>query len=260
MILGSDAHVFLGKNESKVGDKEVFYGNEFEVVGVLEPTGLGIDDSGFVTLDTVYKMAASGIEDPLVTRKLEIEPGTISALMVKVASGFSRSDVAVRIQQEVPDVGVVTSQEVMSTSVASQLESLTPALIIVAVGFWLISVLMIGALFSMSVNERRREIGLLQALGASRKFIFRQVMAEAVELTSIGGVAGLAIGAVVILVLKGAITASLTIGYLWPSLVFFVVFIVGYLGMAVFTGVVAALYPALVASRLEPYQAIRTGE
>ena len=259
MILGSDAHVFLGKNESKVGDKEIFYGQEFEVVGVLEPTGLGIDDSGYLTLDTVYDLAAS-VDDPQTTRKLDIVPGEISALMVRVADGYERSEVAQRIQREVPEVGVVTSTEVVSTSIASQLDNLTPIFLLIGAGFWLIAVLMIGAIFSMSVNERRREMGLIQAIGATRNYIFKQVILEAVELTTLGGVVGLAVGAVIVFALKGAISSSLTIGYLWPSAVFVGTFIVGYLGLAVITGIIAALYPAFTASRLEPYQAIRTGE
>lgn len=259
MILGADAHVFLGKGESKVGDKEVFYGREFTVVGILEPTGLGIDDSGYLTLDTVYSMA-NDVVDPMVTRRLDIVDGDISAIMVKVAPGYNRSDVAQRIQRAVPDVGIVTSTEVVSTSIASQLENLTPIFLLIGGGFWLIAVLMIGAIFSMSVNERRREMGLIQAIGATRRFIFKQVILEAVELTTIGGVAGLAIGAVIVLLLKGAISSSLTIGYLWPSAAFIIAFVAGYLALAVITGVIAALYPAYTASRLEPYQAIRTGE
>lgn len=259
VILGSDAHVFLGKDESKIGDTEVFYGREFKVVGVLEPTGLGIDDSGYLTLDTVYSMA-NDIEDPLVTRKLDISPGEISVLMVKVADGYERSDVAQRIQRELPDVGIVTSTEVVSTSIASQLDNLTPIFLLIGGGFWLIAVLMIGAIFSMSVNERRREMGLIQAIGATRSFIFKQVILEAVELTTLGGVAGLAIGAVLVFALKGAISASLSIGYIWPSTLFVITFVAGYLALAVITGVIAALYPAYTASRLEPYQAIRTGE
>lgn len=260
VILGSSAHVFLGKDESKVGDKEIFYGTEFEVVGVLEPTGLGIDDSGYMTLDTVYALAQKNIDDPLTTRKLDIAPGEISALMVKVDPEYDRSDVAQRIQREVPDVGVVTSTEVVSTSIASQLENLTPIFLLIGAGFWLIAVLMIGAIFSMSVNERRREIGLIQAIGATRGYIFKQVILEAVELTAVGGAAGIAIGAVIVLALKDAISSSLTVGYLWPSAVFVVTFVLGYIALAIITGIIAALYPAYTASRLEPYQAIRSGE
>lgn len=258
IIVGANAHIFLGKSESKPGDEEYFYGKKFTVVGILDQTGIGLDDAGFVSIPAVYDMARGS--DKNAMRRLEVEPGEVSAFMVNVDADASRADVAERIEREVPGVAVVTSKELMSSSVARQLETLTPGLVYIGIGFWIIAVLLIGALFSMIVNERRRELGLLQAVGATRRFIFNLVMLEAVELTSIGGIAGLSIGAVVILALKGVIASSMGIAYLWPGAAFIVIFTGGFLLMAVITGVVAALYPAIVASRLEPYQAIRTGE
>lgn len=224
----------------------------------MDPTGIGLDDAGFVTMETVYDM--SRFPEPEAVRELDIQPGQISALMVKIDPDYERADVAVRIEQEVPGVRVVTSRELMSSSVARQLESLTPGLILIGIGFWAISVLMIGALFSMIVNERRRELGLLQAMGATRAFIFRLVMTEAVELTLVGGVAGLIIGAVSIVAVTGPVASSLGIAYVWPGTAFIAGFVMLFLALAALTGIIAALYPAVVASRLEPYQAIRTGE
>ncbi len=258
IILGANAHIFLGKSESHPGDVEYFYGKPFTVVGILDPTGIGLDDSGFVTLSSVYDMA-KGSEKTAI-RKLEVNQGDISALMVGVDPNASRAEVAKNIEVLVPGVAVVSSKELMSSSISRQLESLTPGILLIGIGFWVISVLLIGALFSMIVNERRRELGLLQAVGATRKFIFRLVMLEAMELTAIGGIVGLALGSLVILLLKGPIASSMGIAYLWPGAWFIVLFAVGYLVMAVVTGIIAALYPAIVASRLEPYQAIRTGE
>jgi putative ABC transport system permease protein len=258
IILGSNAHVFLGKSESHVGDKELFYGREFTVAGIMDPIGIGLDDAGFVSLNTVYQMAA--FKEPTAVLKLDIQPGQISSLMVKVKPDVSRADMAVRIEQEVPSVRVVTSRELASSSVSRQLESLTPGLILIGIGFWAISVLMIGALFSMIVNERRRELGLLQAMGATRAFIFRLVMLEAVELTFVGGVLGLLIGGALILGLTGPVAGSLGIAYIWPGAMFVGGFLLLFGVMSVITGMLAALYPALVASRLEPYEAIRTGE
>ena len=258
IILGANAHIFLGKSESKVGDEEYFYGKKYTVAGILESTGIGIDDAGFLTMDSVYDMAK--ISDKSAVMKLDVQPGDVSAFMVDVMPDATRSEVARRIEVEVPGVAVVTSKELMSSSVASQLDSLMPWLRLIGIVFWVIVVLMIGALFSTIVNERRREIGLLQAVGATRRFIFQLVMLEAMQLTVIGGIVGLAVGAVAILLLKGVVASSVGIAYLWPGSGYIVVFVAGYLVMSIITGILAALYPAIVASRLEPYQAIRTGE
>ncbi|MHB0867704.1 MAG: ABC transporter permease [Thermoleophilia bacterium] len=258
VILGANAHIFMGKSESSLGDIEMFYGRQFTVTGLMSPIGIGLDDAAFVTNDTIYQMSQFPERD--VTIRLDIKPGQISALMVKLERDYARADVAVRIEQEVPGVRVVTSSELMSTSVANQLESLRPGLILVGIGFWAISILMIAALFSMIVNERRRELGLLQAMGATRRFIFRLVMLEAVVLTVIGGVIGLILGGVGILIMTGPVSDSLGIAYSWPGAAFIGSFVIGFIVSSVITGIIAALYPAIVASRLEPYQAIRTGE
>lgn len=258
VILGSNAHIFFGKSESNIGDIETFYGNEFVVVGILEPTGLGLDDGGFITLEAAHELAQ--LSEITAERKLEVEPGQISTLMIKVEPGADRGDVARAIADEVPGIAVVSSKELMTTSVSRQLETLTPGLLIIGGGFWIIAVLLIGALFTMVINERRRELGLLQAMGATRSFIFKLVMLESIQLTALGGAIGLAIGAVIILVLKSVVVSSLGVEFQWPSAGFIIGFTLGYLVLAVATGVIAALYPAAVASRLEPYQAIRSGE
>ncbi len=258
VILGANAHIFFGKSESHVGDVEFFYGRPFKVVGILEATGLGIDDDAFITLDAAYELSSESNVDAV--EKADIEPGQISTVMVKVDPRYDRADVARNISLQVPGTAGVTSKELMATSLSRQLQTLTPGLLLIGAGFWFISVLMIGALFTMIVNERRRELGLLQAMGATRGFIFREVMLEAVELTLLGGVTGIVAGSVLILVLKGPVADSLGVEFVWPSASYLVVFTVGYLLLAALTGALAALYPAVSASRLEPYQAIRSGE
>ncbi|MHB0914861.1 MAG: ABC transporter permease [Thermoleophilia bacterium] len=257
IILGSEGYIFLGLEEAKPGDKVIFYGREFTIAGVLEPTGIGIDDSGYVTLDAIYGMADLADENAML--QVDVEPGDISLVMVDVREGYARGDVATEISR-IGGVSAISSRELMSTTVAQKLESLAPGMLLIGAGFWLVTVLMIGAIFSMVVNERRRELGLLQAIGATRRYIFRMVMLESLQLTFIGGAIGLIVGGVALLAFKGALATSLGIAFLWPSSLYLAVMVVSYLGLAVATGVLGALYPATIASRLEPYQAIRTGE
>jgi putative ABC transport system permease protein len=235
----------------------VFYGKEFTVAGVLEPTGIGIDDSGYVTLDAIYGLA--GLNDTNASFQIDIKPGDISVMMVDIEEGFERGEVATEINK-ISGLAAVTSRELMSSSVASKIENLTPGLLMIGAGFWLVTVLMIGALFSMVINERRRELGLLQAMGATRRYVFRLVMLESVELTFLGGVLGLMIGGIVMLALKETLATSLGIAFLWPAAWYVAGLVIAYLVLALVTGAMGALFPATRASRLEPYQAIRTGE
>ncbi len=76
---------------------------------------------------------------------------------------------------------------------------------------------LIGLVFSMAVNERRREIGVLRALGATRGFVFRSLLAEAGILALSGGIAGAAWLRSPSCSSGRSIMSSLGIPFLFPS-------------------------------------------
>ena len=101
----------------------------------------------------------------------------------------------------------------------------------------------------ISVIERRGEIGLRRALGATRRHIASQFLGEALLLALIGGVGGVIVG----------ITATAVYANVkgW-SLIVPPIAIIGGLGAALLIGGVAGLYPATRAARLSPTEALRT--
>ena len=116
------------------------------------------------------------------------------------------------------------------------------ALLVAAVG--IVNVMLIAVL------ERRAEIGLRRALGATRPHIGVQFLGEAVLLAGIGGVAGCVAGAVLTMAFAYANRWRLDLP---PWL-----FLVG-IGSAMIIGTVAGAYPALRASRFPPMEALRGG-
>ena len=100
----------------------------------------------------------------------------------------------------------------------------------------------------VSVTERTREIGIRRAVGARQRDVVAQFLSEAVLLSACGGILGVAVG-ILSIPLAAALNqgmALLTPGSIPLSL-----------GVALLTGVVFGLYPAVRASRLDPMQALR---
>jgi putative ABC transport system permease protein len=102
---------------------------------------------------------------------------------------------------------------------------------------------------AISVLERRSEIGLRRALGATRRHVAEQFLAEAVLLSVLGGLAGTVMG-------LGA-TAVYAVSQHW-SLQVPAVALYGGVGAALVIGAVAGLYPSMRAARLSPTEALRT--
>jgi putative ABC transport system permease protein len=101
----------------------------------------------------------------------------------------------------------------------------------------------------ISVLERRSEIGLRRALGATRRHISAQFLTESLLLAVLGGVAGAALGA--------GVTAVYAFSQDWPAVVPLVA-LFGALGASLAIGAVAGLYPATRAARLAPTEALRS--
>ena len=101
----------------------------------------------------------------------------------------------------------------------------------------------------IAVIERRSEIGLRRALGATRAHIRRQFLTEAVLLAGAGGLVGVGLGA--------AVTAAYARSQGW-TIVIPPVALLGGLAAATVIGGVAGLYPAARASRLAPTEALRS--
>jgi putative ABC transport system permease protein len=101
----------------------------------------------------------------------------------------------------------------------------------------------------ISVLERRSEIGLRRALGATRSHIRTQFLSEAILLTALGGMTGVAVGILATISYTTARNETVVI----PAIAW-----AGGLGAAIAIGAIAGLIPALRAARLSPTEALRT--
>jgi putative ABC transport system permease protein len=237
------------------GEKYIkLYGYNLTLKGNLAPTGTGIDQTLFMTQETAQTMADSSIitaEQPL-----QINANQISTIMVRVNPAADVHRVALTILRETRGMVPIESPNLFGTF-RNQMTGLLWGFFAITVVVWIIAMILIGLIFSMAAHERRREMAVLRAIGASRGFIFRSVLAEAIVLALIGSVMGIAAAALGIYLFKDWLAESLKMPFLFPSLPSFI----GLFGVGVAVAIVmvtlAALIPAVRMSRQELAIAMR---
>jgi putative ABC transport system permease protein len=225
-------------------------GYELVLVGKLEPTGIWFDQTVFVTFDTARDMVANG------TISGEVSTDTITNIAVDLKPGYDPGRTALEMLLVAPGAWPVQAPKLM-TALAGQRAGLIQSLFIALFIIWLLAVVITGFVFSLIVNERRHEIGMLRAVGASRNFIFRLFLTESAILAIGGGITGIILSTLLLYFLRSWLISALEIRVFLPSLPGLVVFTIGCFLIALILVLPALLYPAIRASRLDPVVAMR---
>ncbi|MDD1695307.1 MAG: ABC transporter permease [Methanoregula sp.] len=255
----------LEKNDIIVGSRIVgdigtplqFYGHTFNIAQRMEPAGMGVDCSIFMNFDDAFIMADESPEKAVQALLLPEEK--VSAVLVKVKDVKETETVAARIEASVPKVRVLTPSNLLNR-ISSQLTSTTNFLDLAAFFATLISLPLIALVSIMAANERRREIGVLRALGATRGIIFRLILGESVIIAVIGAVIGVVFSWCVLILFQNYISMVVQIPLIMPNLTTLAWAAGTTLALTIGIGGIAALYPAIHYSRMEPYDAMRSGD
>ena len=230
------------------------YGYFLTLVGNLEATGTGLDQTMFLTSETAHDVArisVSRAEKPLV-----IPAQSISAVLIQVAPGANPGEVAQRIAREVPGVSAMEGAGLFR-DYREQISALSALMAPVLATTLALAMVAIVLVFSLAANERRREVGVLRALGASRGFVLQSLLAEAGILALAGGVAGIALAGPGTMLFRHFIIMSLGMPFALPSAGSLLARIGEGLLLALASVTLAALYPALKSSRQDPAVAMR---
>jgi putative ABC transport system permease protein len=255
----SGNEIITGRNVPVIpGDKIPFFGTTFTVAGTMEATGMDFFDRAvFMSLDAAYQMADNSKTKAI--QPIEIGRDQISTVLVQVKDDFTPDRAAIRIEHDISGVKALVSDTIIST-VRKQLSGLIKAILIISVILWAIVLLIMAFAFYMIVNERRREIGILRAMGANRGHIAAIILNEAVLLSATGGAAGILLGYVLLISFKDLMLHYLKLPYLFPATPELIILTAGALLVSIFTGLIAAFLPSITLLKVEPYEAIRSAE
>jgi putative ABC transport system permease protein len=243
VVLGAKLKHELFGAENPLGAKLKIGAMQFRIVGVLETKGqfLGIDLD-----DTAYIPAARALE--LFNRDGLME------IHVAYAEGVPAAQVSAAIKQTLTarhgrEDFTITTQEDMLKTLSKILDILTMAVGALGSISLLVGGVGIVTIMTIAVTERTGEIGLLVALGAPRRTILGLFLGEAVALSALGGLMGLALG----------IGLAQLIHLALPALPVHtpLSFVLLAEGVAIVIGLAAGVLPARRAAQLDPVEALR---
>lgn len=251
VIIGRDVKKALFPDEDPIGKEVKIGGNPFHIVGVMSNLGSFFgqsrDNAVFIPI-TTFEKYYKDLQMPEVVFVMVARPE--NRAVVKPAMEEIKD--VLRRRRQVPIGGKdnfgISSQDSL-LDIYNQLTGAT-YLVLTAVSAVALMIGGIGVMNIMlvSVTERTKEIGIRKAVGATHFNILSQFLIEAVVLTAIGGIIGLAVGEVVSLLINAYSPL--------PAFVPVWAILVG-IGMSAGVGIVFGMYPAWKASRLDPIDALR---
>lgn len=253
-VIGSEVANSLFGDSDPIGKRVRLYGNKFTVIGVMEKQGQGVvgpskDGSVYVPVNFVRKIYGDN------------NRSKVSALILKSKKGVDQDEFIATFEQKLRAYRGLKPDEISNffinplrgvTDLVDQIFGTLTLIGVVISGFsMLVGGFGIANIMFVSVKERTNLIGIQKSLGAKRRFILSQFLFESIILALFGGLFGL-----FFVWISSIIANALTDDFLFILSASNVI-----LGTSVsaIIGLIAGIAPAIIAARLDPVEAIRTG-
>jgi putative ABC transport system permease protein len=255
-----DGEVVVGSAiVGKVGDAIQFFDRDYRIVAKMENTGTGFDASVFMNMGTARAAAAEYTER---TGAASLPDGAISSVIVLIDGGSTASGVANRINHTF-DYGnsgivVVPAKKIVS-GVSLGLRALKTAFGALAAVLWLSSLFVLGVVFSVMLNERKHELGILRSLGVTKRRLTALVLLESGAISAAGGAAGVFLAALLLIPFRVSIREMFDMPYMTPG--FWQLFSIACLSVALSAAAVllASLFSSARIGKADAYRTIREG-
>ena len=166
-------------------NRSLLFGVEFNIVGVLEKTGTGLDNALF--------MSDENIDDVISRGKAGLKPNEISLIFVKVTQGSDPYEVGRSIEGEIVEVDTIERND-MGKRIITSLKDIRSLFLITIILGTVLSAFLAWTVFSSIVSERSREVSVMKAIGAKGFQILTMFIFEVMILGILGSILGIGLG------------------------------------------------------------------
>ncbi|MDR2444496.1 MAG: ABC transporter permease [Spirochaetaceae bacterium] len=235
------------------------FNHEYPVAAQLSDSASGLDTSIFMTMDTIRGLIDRAHAEKYNFLADKYGNGAISAVLVKAESLKNTTALAYTIRRENDGVDVLVSQGIFSR-IAEALGGLISYIRVFSAALWALALIVLAAVFSGSVHERKKEFAVLRILGATRGKLTGIVLGESAIAGLSGGAAGIALASLAVFPFSTLISERLQLPYIDAPPAGIILLALGSLLLSALVGPLASLYSAFRISRAETYFTMREGE
>ena len=226
------------------------YGKTLHVQAMLDKPGTELDSALYVDIDTMKELIRAHNEKNPNQEKTIDPDNVVSSVLIKVADGYDIDEVAGDINLHVRQVKAIRTQNMIS-GVSESLSGVSATISLLMVVVWILSAVILAIVFTMNINERKKEFAVLRVLGASRVKLAGLVFREAALYGFLGSLLGAGLTVLITALFTPAIENMIGLPFLLPPVP--VMLIVGALTvvLTVAAGAVTAASSAVKISKID---------
>ena len=248
IIGGQLARNLFKQNENPLGQFISIGNNRYQVIGVLKERGTSFGFSGDQNCIIPLMAIRQNFGRPNMNYNINVSTDNIADLETAISEATGIFRIVRGLRPGETNNFDISKSDNIAQMLIENLKLVTMAATIIGIITLIGAAIGLMNIMLVSVTERTREIGIRKALGATRKTIKQQFLAEAIVICQLGGIVGIIFGIIAGNTISFIIGNPFIIPWRW---------IIAGVALCMAVGLVAGYYPAAKASQLDPIDSLR---